>query len=320
VGCSAAGLLLERGHRVRMVNRSGNRPAGAFIRLSAERGANLDFISADARDLAAVRLATRGATHLYNCVNVMYQDWEKVLPIMHANILRAATENGAVLAAAENLYMYARGLPVIDDCASVDPPSRKGRLIRRLHETLVDAGNQEGLKWTTVRASDFYGPLATGQSLFGTERFLNPLFAGKRSMLWGKPDMPHTYTYVEDYGRALAVAALAPEAYGKAWIVPNDRTVTTGELAQLFFEAAGFANGKAPKILWMPRAGFAIAGLFSPLMREVLEVLYQKEEPYVVDGSKFRKTFGFEPTPLEEGVRRTLEWYELTKEEQAGAR
>jgi nucleoside-diphosphate-sugar epimerase len=59
----------------------------------------------------------------------------------------------------------------------------------------------------------------------------------------------------------------------------------------------------------VPRAAFAVAGLFSPLMREVLEVLYQKEEPYIVDGSRFRKTFGFEPTPLEEGVKRTLEWY-----------
>jgi nucleoside-diphosphate-sugar epimerase len=125
----------------------------------------------------------------------------------------------------------------------------------------------------------------------------------------GNLDLPHTFTYVEDYGRALATAALSPEAHGKAWIVPNDRTVTTRQVARLFFEAAGFTNGKAPKIQRVPRAAFAVAGLFSPLMREVLEVLYQKEEPYVVDGSRFRKAFGFEPTPLEEGVKRTLEWY-----------
>ena len=88
---------------------------------------------------------------------------------------------------------------------------------------------------------------------------------------------------MEDYGRALVVAALAPKAYGRAWIVPNDRTVTTGELAHMFLEEAGITKHNAPKTLRMPRAGFVLAGLFSSLMRDVLEVLYQKEEPYVVD-------------------------------------
>jgi nucleoside-diphosphate-sugar epimerase len=305
VGCSAGALLLEKGKRVRMVNRSGKRPRGAFLGLTPEREARLEFVSADARDWAAVRAAARGATHLYYCVNVLYQKWEKTLPLMHANIVRAATENGALFAAAENLYMYARGVSLIDEKTPVDPPSHKGKLIQRLHENLIDAGVHGALQWTAVRASDFYGPLATGQSLFGTERFLDPLFAGKRALLLGNLDLPHTFTYVEDYGRALATAALSPEAHGKAWIVPNDRTVTTRQIARLFFEAAG----KAPKIQRVPRAAFAVAGLFSPLMREVLEVLYQKEEPYIVDGSRFRKTFGFEPTPLEEGVKRTLEWY-----------
>jgi len=40
-----------------------------------------------------------------------------------------------------------------------------------------------------------------------------------------------------------------------------------------------------------------------------VEMLYQKEEPYVVDGSRFARLFSFSPTPLEEGVRRTIEWY-----------
>ena len=309
VGCAAAGLLLDKGLSVRMVSRGGREPAGAFRSLPPERREKLSFLSVDAMDMAAVRAAARGATHVYYCVNASYEDWDKVLPVMRGNIVRAAAENGAVLAAAENLYMYAKGLPVIREEALIDPPSRKGGLMQRLHNELVAAGVEGGLRWTAVRASDFYGPGSTGQSLFGTERFLNPLFAGKRPLLWGNLDMPHTFTYVGDYGRALATAALSPDAHGKAWIVPNDRTVTTRQLARLFFDAAGFSNGAAPKIQRLPRVGFAAAGLFSPLMREVLEVLYQKEEPYLVDGSRFRDAFGFVPTTLEEGVRRTLEWY-----------
>jgi nucleoside-diphosphate-sugar epimerase len=48
-------------------------------------------------------------------------------------------------------------------------------------------------------------------------------------------------------------------------------------------------------------------------------MLYQKEEPYVVDGSRFAAEFGFEPTRLEEGVQRTLAWYEATHKEAARA-
>ena len=66
-----------------------------------------------------------------------------------------------------------------------------------------------------MRASDFYGPGATEQSLFGTVRFLDPLFAGKPTLLIGDIDQPHSFTYVEDFGRALAVAALDPQAYGQ---------------------------------------------------------------------------------------------------------
>jgi nucleoside-diphosphate-sugar epimerase len=38
-------------------------------------------------------------------------------------------------------------------------------------------------------------------------------------------------------------------------------------------------------------------------------MLYQRERAYVVDGSRFAERFAFSPTPLEEGMRRTLAWY-----------
>jgi len=57
----------------------------------------------------------------------------------------------------------------------------------------------------------------------------------------------------------------------------------------------------------------------SRLLREVLEVVHQKEEPYVVGGSLFRERFSFEPTTLEEGIRRTIAWYESRRSASARA-
>jgi len=44
----------------------------------------------------------------------------------------------------------------------------------------------------------------------------------------------------------------------------------------------------------------------------VRETLYQFEEPFVVDHSKFAKAFGADPTPHEVAIERTLEFYALT--------
>ena len=153
------------------------------------------------------------------------------------------------------------------------------------------------------------------QSLFGTDLFLDPLFNGRRPRVVGSLDQPHSYTYVEDYARALVIAALDARAHGRTWIVPNDRTLTARQAAAVSFESAG-VQARLGRI---SRPMVAAAGLFNPLVREVTEMLYQKEEPYVVDGSRFASEFGFQPTPFEEGVRRTIAWYEATHRESVRA-
>ncbi len=308
VGSEAARSLLAKGRRVKMVNRTGKVPE-ILADLPNDVASRLQIAATNAMDRDAVAAACTGASHVYHCANMPYQDWQRVLPTMNGNLVDAARGAGAVLAYAENLYMYARGTAVINEETPIDPPSRKGLLRQRLHEELVSASVKHGFPWVTVRASDFYGPGATGQSVFGTERFLDLLYAGKRPRLLGDPDTPHTYTYVGDYARALVEAALTPSAHGRAWIVPNDRTLTTREVAGLFFKAAG----RGSDVGRISRAIITAAAPFSPLLREVREVLYQKEEAYVVDGSRFQEAFAFVPTMLEEGIRRTIEWYEARR-------
>ncbi len=308
VGSAAARFLLQKGLPVRLVSRSGCRPAVLFDGLPVDQERRLEFRAADALDLQAVVKASDGASHIYHCANVLYQDWGKVLPSLQQNLVTAALRHGSVLAVADNLYMYARGVAVIDESTAEVPPTRKGLLRKGLHDRLVAAGAGGDLSWTTVRASDYYGPGAVLQSIFGTRLFLDPLFSGKTARLVGDLDTPHTYTYVEDYGQALVVAALDPRAHGRVWIVPNDETRTAREAAALFFRAAG----KETRLGAFPRSLITAAGLFNPLLREVREMLYQKEEPYVVDGSRFAAQFDFKATPMEEGVRRTLAWYAAT--------
>ncbi len=54
----------------------------------------------------------------------------------------------------------------------------------------------------------------------------------------------------------------------------------------------------------------AVAGLFSPLLREMRETAYQFRAPFVIDASKFDAAFGrLEPAPHRDAVAQTVAWY-----------
>ncbi len=58
----------------------------------------------------------------------------------------------------------------------------------------------------------------------------------------------------------------------------------------------------------MPPALLAAVSLVVPLVREIREMGYQWEEPFLCDDSRFRARFGVAPVPREEAARRTVEW------------
>jgi hypothetical protein len=50
-------------------------------------------------------------------------------------------------------------------------------------------------------------------------------------------------------------------------------------------------------------------GLFSPMMRGLAEMAYEFEEPFVLDTTKYRSTFGTSTTPLSTAIAETVVWY-----------
>lgn len=51
-----------------------------------------------------------------------------------------------------------------------------------------------------------------------------------------------------------------------------------------------------------------LGGVFNPLIREFGEMLYQFEQPFIVDGSRFERAFALSATPYRDGIRETLDW------------
>ena len=63
------------------------------------------------------------------------------------------------------------------------------------------------------------------------------------------------------------------------------------------------------KVQVVPKWMFGLLGLFIPFLKEAHEMLYQDENGYVLDSSRFEKTFNFTPTSYAEGVQATAAWY-----------
>jgi nucleoside-diphosphate-sugar epimerase len=294
IGGAVVAELLRGGKNVRAVSRGGAAPEGA------------DGAAADAADEAAAVAAARGAGVVYHCVNPGYTRWPELLPPVSRSILGAAESSGAKLVFADNLYAYGpvEG-PLREDLpAAADGP--KGRTRVAVAAEMLAAHQGGRVRVTIGRAADYYGPggatSTAGEPVFGR------VVAGKRPQWTGKLDVPHTFHYLADIARGLVTLAEHPKADGEVWHLPAAEPLTAQEFFDLVFEAAGRPTPAKAQIAGP--AVLAVAGIFSPMLRELRETAYQFRRPFVLDSSKFEGAFGqLEPTPHREAVERTVEWF-----------
>jgi nucleoside-diphosphate-sugar epimerase len=116
----------------------------------------------------------------------------------------------------------------------------------------------------------------------------------------------HSFTFMPDVARALVTAATDERAWGKAWHVPTNPAITPREMITMMSKIAGVAPVKVSGI---PSVLLKVGGLFSPLFRELPEMLYQFDRPFILDSSLFTTTFGQKATPLHELLGATVNWY-----------
>jgi len=59
----------------------------------------------------------------------------------------------------------------------------------------------------------------------------------------------------------------------------------------------------------MGKTMMRIGGLFIPEAKEQVEMMYEFEQPFIVDSNKFEKTFDMKATPMREAIKETVAWY-----------
>lgn len=298
VGAATMRALVKRGKTVRMVNRSG-KPSQAT---GTDLPASVEICAGDAYDRDQVRRLTEGAAVVYQAAQPAYHQWVDQFPPLQAAILEGTAANAAKLVVIENLYMYGdpHGKP-LTEASPIQPHTRKGKVRLAMHESLMAAHQSGKLKVAIGRASDFYGP---GYALMGDQVFV-PALKGKTARGVGSLDLPHTFTYTSDVGEALAILGERDDAAGQVWHIPSAPALTQRELISRVFAQTGFP----PKIGTVSPLMMRFAGLFAPGAREMVEMMYEFEQPFVMDSSRFTRAFGMTAASVDEGLRATLDWF-----------
>lgn len=287
VGTITAQLLADAGHDVRLITRSARR----------SRDRQIQCVAADAADTATLIELTTGAQTLFNCAAPPYHRWRTELLPLFGSLLKTAEATGAGYVMLGNLYGYGAPTAPMTEDLPMAPNSVMGQLRAQAWQQALAAHEAGRVRVTEVRASDFLG--RGGQSNFAI-MVAPKVLAGKTALFPADLDAAHSWTGTGDAARTLIALAEDERAWGRAWHVPTNPPVSPRQLADRLAQVAGVP---APKLRRMPEWMLRAGGLTSPAARELPEVRYQLDRPFVLDSTLTEQTFGLAPTPFTDILR-----------------
>lgn len=293
-GAATARLLVAQGHSVRVVTKSGRSP---------EPG--IEHVALDATDTGRLIAAAQGAAAIHSCAAPPYHRWTREWPPLAASVCAAAEATGAVLVMLGNLYGYGPVDGPMTEALPLAATGPKGRVRAAVWQQALKLHEQGRIKAVEVRPSDFFGPGVTDGGHLAA-RVMPRLLRGKPVSTLGDPDAPHSWSYLPDVARALVEVAGDERAWGRAWHVPTEPPLSVREMVGLLAAQSGAGpvavHGLSPAVL-------GVASVFSPLIRELKEIRYQFDRPFVLDSSAYEAEFTARATPVDEQVEATVNWW-----------
>jgi len=264
---------------------------------------NEELVTADLLSAEQIMKAVKGSEVVYLTAGLTYDItvWQQQWPLLMQHVIDACKENGSKLVFFDNVYMYGKVSGAMTEETPFNPCSRKGEVRAKIATMILDEVAKGSLTALIARAADFYGP-ETYNSFLNMMVFEN-LKKGKSAQLMISKNLKHSFTYTPDAGKATALLGNTSSAYNQTWHLPTDMNTLTGK--QIVELVANELNVKA-KITVLPKFMIRMAGLFTPVIRESVEMLYQYDSDYLFDSSKFDKAFAFNKVLYPEGIRNSL--------------
>ena len=283
--------LLTRGHDVAVLHRRPSHELGPVVRnLQADRGdrATMTRLLAQQRVEAVFDLA---------------YDWEHGTTAEHVEA--AAKSCGDRLQRyvfMSSIAAYGPGLdhresdPLAPDDAPVPYVRHKAsaeRMLFRMHA-------ESGFPVSTFRPPFVHGP---NQPFYREQFFWDRLIDGRPVILPDGGATPMQWAFVSDVAEACVRALEVPEAAGEAFNIAHE-PMTQREFVESLASVAGVAPTFAP----VPRARIQAAG-GEPAGSNLYFGTYLDLPPHTEVVEKAPRLLGVVPTPMDDALRVSFEWY-----------
>jgi UDP-glucose 4-epimerase len=268
------------------------------------------FEEADLRDEDAVAGAARG------CVAIFHQGAKRAVPRSMAfpvettdvnvrgtlNVLLAAHGSGAVVVAASSSSVYGdqERFPLDED---MTPSPRSPYAASKMAgEVYVSAFRRShDVRGVSLRYFNVYGPGQDPENEYAAviPRFIVACMTGDRPVIFGDGEQARDFTYIDDVVEANLRCARAPEeAWGRALNIGGGEAPTS--VNELLRRIAALTGTEPEPRFEPPRAG---------------DVRLTE-----ADIALASRLVGYEPkVPIDEGLRRTVESFRETDDEQVAA-
>jgi len=270
----------------------------------------------DLRDPAALAAATAGVDVVYNIAAIYRQAGlpDETYRAVNATAVQHLVEVSARSGVKRVVHCSTVGVhgDVEHPPANEDAPLKPGDVyqVTKLEgeQRARDAGSRLGIEVTVARPTGIYGP--------GDRRLLK-LFRGVARRRWvtlGPGEIYYHLTFIEDLVDGLRLCGVHPAAANRTYILAGGEVTTLNALVRLVAEGAGVPVPTRHMPVWPFRAAGAICeavcgplGIEPPIHRRRVD-FFTKSRAF--DIGRARTEIGYAPrVGLQEGIRRTLDWY-----------
>ena len=300
IGSNLAERLVREGARVKILDNF----ATGFRENLEEIGGDFDLVEGDLNDAGALRSAIEGAEIVFHqaalpsvprsvekpeethdaCVNGTFK---LLLRAKDAGVRRV------VYAASSSAYGDQPTLPKVESMRP-EPlsPYAAAKLMGEYYCSVF--GHVYGLETVSLRYFNVFGPRQNPSSMYSgvISRFIDALMKGDRPVIYGDGEQSRDFTYIDNVVDANIKAAQSPRAAGNVINTANGERISLNELLKV---------------------------LQSISDRDDLKADHQPERKGDVkhsqaDNSKALELLGYEKlVGLEEGLRRTIDWWKNSR-------
>ena len=295
IGIDLANALTKYTHEIKLVSRNPKKVNETDI-----------LQSADFSDPAQIFKAIEGSETCYVTVGFDYniKVWQAKWPPFIKSVVDACIQNNTKLVFFDNVYaLGAEAVNHITEESPINPSSKKGEVRATIDRIILEQVEKGKLEAIIARAPDFFGPIKKQNSMLMNLVYDN-MVKGKSAKWVCNADVVHTMGYTPDLAKATAILGNTPDAFNQIWNLPVDMNSLTGrQWVKLFSDEMKASE----KVQVLPLWSLHLLGVFVPILKEMVEMMYQFDRTYNFDSSKFINRFKFSPTSNKEAVKQTIE-------------